>query len=160
MNPRLAIISGPLKGRVITLADEAVSIGRESSNQIFLSDASASRRHSLITREGEAYRIQDLESLNSTFVNDVPIKERTLEHGDRVKIGDSQMLFLLHARFKPRPLRRAQNPRRQRRDDSATRGRRVSPDGARPLRLNEDQHDDQRAAQSRRTRTTLARIDF
>jgi Nif-specific regulatory protein len=29
-------------------------------------------------------------------VNDVPVKSRLLEHGDRVRIGDSQFLFLTH----------------------------------------------------------------
>src|SRR4030095_3362702 len=34
--------------------------------------------------------------LNGTFVNDVPIKQRQLNHGDRIRIGDTQFLFLLH----------------------------------------------------------------
>ena len=40
--------------------------------------------------------ILDLESLNGTFINDVPVKRRALHHGDRVRIGDSQFLFLMH----------------------------------------------------------------
>jgi hypothetical protein len=40
--------------------------------------------------------ITDLDSLTGTFVNDVPVKSRRLEHGDRVRIGDSQFLFLKH----------------------------------------------------------------
>jgi Nif-specific regulatory protein len=40
--------------------------------------------------------ILDLESLNGTFINDVPVKRRTLQHGDRLRIGDSQFLFLMH----------------------------------------------------------------
>jgi Nif-specific regulatory protein len=40
--------------------------------------------------------LTDLESLNGTFVNDVPVKSRLLEHGDRVRIGDSQFVFLIH----------------------------------------------------------------
>src|SRR5437879_11445937 len=31
-----------------------------------------------------------------TFINDVPVKRRALQHGDRVRIGDSQFLFLMH----------------------------------------------------------------
>jgi Nif-specific regulatory protein len=95
MNPRLTAIAGPLKGMVFTLTEEEVSIGRESSNGLCIADSSVSRRHCTIKREGEAFTIFDMESLNSTFVNDLPIKERLLQHGDRIKIGDSLLLFHL-----------------------------------------------------------------
>jgi Nif-specific regulatory protein len=38
--------------------------------------------------------LTDLESFNGTSVNDVPVKERLLQHGDRIRIGDSSFLFL------------------------------------------------------------------
>jgi Nif-specific regulatory protein len=96
MNPRLTSIAGPLKGMVFTLTEAEVSIGRESANGLCIADSSVSRRHCLIKRDGEAFTIFDQESLNSTFVNDMPIKERVLQHGDRIKIGDSLLLFHLH----------------------------------------------------------------
>ncbi len=95
MYPRLAAIAGPLKGRTFKLDEDETSIGRESASQICLSDPSVSRRHSIIKLEGELFKISDLESLNGTFVNDVPVKERFLEHGDRVRIGDHTFSFLL-----------------------------------------------------------------
>ena len=96
MTPRLTAIGGPLKGTVFTLTEAEVCIGRESSNGLCIADSSVSRRHCRIEREAEAFTIFDLDSLNSTFVNDVPIKERQLEHGDRVKIGDSLFYFHLY----------------------------------------------------------------
>ncbi len=96
MNPRLAAIAGRLKGTVYSINDESVVIGRETAADLCIADASISRRHSQIQKEGEQFFITDLESLNGTFVNDVPVKRRPLEHGDRVRIGDSQFLFLLH----------------------------------------------------------------
>ena len=95
MNPRLAVIAGPLKGKTFTLVEAETSIGRESASGICLSDPSVSRRHCTITKEGELFKVNDLESLNGTFVNDVPIKERFLEHGDRVRVGDYTFSFLL-----------------------------------------------------------------
>jgi Nif-specific regulatory protein len=95
MNPRLAAIAGPLKGKSFTLVEKETSVGRESANRICLSDPSVSRRHCTIRQEGGLFKISDLESLNGTFVNDVPIKERFLEHGDRVRIGDYTFSFLL-----------------------------------------------------------------
>ncbi len=94
MNPRLTAIGGPLKGTVFTLTEAEVCIGRESSNGLCIADSSVSRRHCRIKRDGDDYTIFDLESLNSTFVNDLPVKQRALAHGDRIKIGDS--LFLFH----------------------------------------------------------------
>ncbi|MGA9994338.1 MAG: sigma 54-interacting transcriptional regulator [Pyrinomonadaceae bacterium] len=96
MKPRLATVAGPLKGTIFALSEEEVSIGRESSNKLCIADRSLSRRHSLIKREGDEFKLSDLESLNGTFVNDVPIKQRTLTHGDRIKVGDSLFLFLQH----------------------------------------------------------------
>jgi len=95
MTPRLATIAGPLKGKIFTLTEEENSIGRESANLICLSDASVSRRHCVIKQEGALFKISDLESLNGTFVNDVPVKDRFLEHGDRLRIGDYTFSFLL-----------------------------------------------------------------
>jgi len=96
MNPRLTAISGRLKGNVFTFEDLPVVIGRETSATLCVADASVSRRHSQIEREAEHFVIEDLESLNGTFVNDVPVKRRQLQHGDRVRIGDSQFIFLTH----------------------------------------------------------------
>lgn len=95
MEPRLSAISGKLKGGLFTISIDAFVIGRESAANLCIADASVSRRHSLIEKKSEGFTITDLESLNGTFVNDVPVRSRKLEHGDRVRIGESQFLFLL-----------------------------------------------------------------
>ena len=96
MKPRLAAIAGKLKGSVFPLHDEPVVIGREAAAAVCLADASVSRRHSRLEQNGDQFWISDLQSLNGTFVNDVPVKQRALLHGDRIRIGDTQFLFLLH----------------------------------------------------------------
>ena len=96
MNPRLTAITGRLKGSVFTIDDLPVVIGRETTATLCIADASVSRRHSQIEKEDGHFLIADLESLNGTFVNDVPVKRRKLQHGDRVRIGDSQFIFLTH----------------------------------------------------------------
>src|SRR6185503_2943037 len=40
------------------------------------------------------FKILDLDSFNGTFVNDVPIKEQRLNHGDQITVGDTLLLFL------------------------------------------------------------------
>ncbi len=96
MNPRLTAIAGRLKGSVFTIEDLPVVIGRDTTATLCLADASVSRRHSQIEKEEQDFVILDLESLNGTFINDVPVKRRKLQHGDRVRIGDSLFLFLMH----------------------------------------------------------------
>lgn len=96
MNPRFVAVAGPLSGTVFTLTEEETVVGREASSQIPITNISVSRRHCLIKRDADQFKLSDLESLNGTFVNDVPIKERLLNHGDRIRIGDTLFLFLLH----------------------------------------------------------------
>ncbi len=90
----LEAIAGPLKGSTIPLVEEPVSIGREPTNQVALLDAAVSRRHCLIRCEDGEFKIQDLNSRNSTFVNGVPVTERTLSSGDEIKIGNSLFVFV------------------------------------------------------------------
>src|SRR3982750_3915653 len=95
MEPRLAAISGKLKGAIFAIDEDAIVIGRETAANLCIADSSVSRRHSSIEKSDDVFFISDLESLNGTFVNDVPVKRRELEHGDRIRIGDSQFLFLI-----------------------------------------------------------------
>ena len=91
----LEALTGPLKGNSIPLSEPEISIGREPSNQISLLDASVSRRHCLIRQEDGQFKIQDLQSRNSTFVNGVPVTERILDSGDEIKVGNSVLVFVL-----------------------------------------------------------------
>ena len=49
----------------------------------------------MITRNAGQFKIQDLNSRNSTFVNGVPVTERILASGDEIKIGNSLFVFVL-----------------------------------------------------------------
>ncbi|HEX7334105.1 MAG TPA: sigma 54-interacting transcriptional regulator [Pyrinomonadaceae bacterium] len=91
---RLIAVSGPTEGTTFALTETEVSIGREPSNLICVNDHSVSRRHCLIRREGESFRIVDLESYNGTFVNAVPVGEQSLDHGDQIAVGSVRFLFL------------------------------------------------------------------
>jgi len=52
-------------------------------------------KHCLIRIEEGHFKIQDLNSRNSTFVNGVPVTERILGSGDEIKVGNSLFLFVL-----------------------------------------------------------------
>jgi len=94
MNPKLIVISGPLEGVVFALSEDETSIGREASNQVCLAHPSVSRHHCAIIRDGDQFQLNDLGSLNSTYLNGVPVKEQRLKSSDRIRVGDSLLLFL------------------------------------------------------------------
>ena len=95
MNPRLLGIAGPFNGNMVTLAGGEISIGREPSNHLWTVDPALSRRHCLVTRDGEQVTIRDLDSRNGIVVNGMPVKEQPLRHGDQISIGDSVLVFLV-----------------------------------------------------------------
>jgi len=90
---RLEAISGPLKGKIFSLAEGEISIGRDPTNQISLLDSLVSRRHCIIRKEDTAFRLLDLESRNSTFVSGVPVRDRVLIPGDQIRVGNSVLIF-------------------------------------------------------------------
>src|SRR5882724_4584597 len=94
MNPRLVAVNGSKKGATFPLASEEITIGRESASSISLNHASVSRRHCLIRREHDDFKVFDLDSYNGTFVNGIPVKEQTLIHADQLRIGSIELLFL------------------------------------------------------------------
>ncbi len=90
---RLEAVSGPLKGKLFPLSGDEVSIGRDPSNEISLLDSLVSRRHCVIRRDTDGFRLQDLESRNNTFIGGVPVRERVLVHGDQIRVGNSILVF-------------------------------------------------------------------
>jgi two-component system, NtrC family, response regulator HydG len=103
MNPRIVGIGGPFKGTTFPLpAAGEVSIGRDSSNQIWIADSALSRRHCQVAGNGAKFTVRDLGSRNGTLVNGVPVEERELRHGDQICVGGSLLLFLIEQNEVPR----------------------------------------------------------
>jgi transcriptional regulator with GAF, ATPase, and Fis domain len=96
MKPRLLAISGSMTGTVQPLIDGRLSIGREESSQLCLSDPAVSEKHSAIRQKGLQFQLIDLDSQNGTFVNGIPIRRRNIDHGDTIRIGSSELVFLTH----------------------------------------------------------------
>ncbi len=95
MDPRLIALDGPLKGSFFSINVPEFSIGRKGSSNIIIADYSISRQHCVLKQEESGFVISDLGSQNGTFVNGVPIRERMIQHGDRIQIGNSLLLFLI-----------------------------------------------------------------
>jgi Nif-specific regulatory protein len=95
MNPVLVALFGPLKGSIFRWDEEEITIGRDSSNSLSINDALVSRTHCKITKISNQFLIQDLDSRNGIFVDDIPVRKGNLQHGNQLAIGDSLFLFLL-----------------------------------------------------------------
>ncbi len=94
LHPRLVALSRSFEGQVFDLSSAAFTVGRQSSNSLQLPHASVSRRHCVFRIDDAGCHLRDLDSSCGTFVNDVPVSERRLEHGDSVRVGEDLFLFL------------------------------------------------------------------
>jgi len=93
LNPRLLAVAGPLAGSTFDLAADPVSLGRHKDNALQIRDLAVSRQHCVVTPEGDRFVLRDLESRHGTFVNGLPVHERTLAPGDQVQVGGSLFRF-------------------------------------------------------------------
>jgi hypothetical protein len=93
--PALVVRSGGGRaGETFQPAGERTVIGRSPDCDIFLDDVTVSRRHAVLVREGNSFRIEDRGSLNGTYLNRSRIESATLEDGDELQIGKYRLTFL------------------------------------------------------------------
>lgn len=76
-------------------ASQPIRIGRGSGCQILLSDPLSSRTHAIISYEEGSWVASDADSRNGTLVNDKRIVSVHLNHGDRIQVGSTEILFEL-----------------------------------------------------------------
>jgi Nif-specific regulatory protein len=96
MRPRLLVISGSKTGTVRPLIDGHITIGLDASDELCPMDAAVSRRQCTIDQVGEEFEIVDPGSHNGTFVNGIPVRQKVIVHGDRIRAGKSELAFLVH----------------------------------------------------------------
>jgi hypothetical protein len=81
-------------GESFPLAGDRVTIGRRPDSEVFLDDVTVSRDHALIVRRGGDWHLDDLGSLNGTYVNRHRIETHRLADGDELQIGKYKLTFL------------------------------------------------------------------
>jgi hypothetical protein len=94
--PALVVRSGGGRaGEHFVPQGERTTIGRSPENDIFLDDVTVSRKHAVLLQQDDGYHIEDLGSLNGTFLNRKRIESSAkLENGDEVQIGKYKLTFL------------------------------------------------------------------
>lgn len=88
----LEIITGPDQGNVIALKNPLSIIGRKGAD-ININDPKISARHASIEILEDNITLRDLESINGVFLDDVRVTQARISPGDRVKIGDTELVF-------------------------------------------------------------------
>jgi transcriptional regulator with GAF, ATPase, and Fis domain len=97
VNPRLVATAGVTKGTVWAVND-GLTLGRDSSNQLEVRDPAVSRRHCAVSKVGRGlFELADGDSHNGTFVNGAKVSRKVIQHGDRIRIGSSEYVFLTGA---------------------------------------------------------------
>jgi phosphoglycolate phosphatase-like HAD superfamily hydrolase len=98
--PHLSVLDGAEidKGKNLRIpADGGVTIGRDTTADLALYDARASRLHLRVEVREDGIWAVDLHSKNGTFVNSNPVTEHRLQPGDHVRVGDTVLLFVTEA---------------------------------------------------------------
>ncbi len=92
--PALVIrAGGGREGESFAVDGERMSVGRRPDSDVFLDDVTVSRDHALLIRRGDGWHLDDLGSLNGTYVNRQRIESQRLEEGDELQIGKYKLTF-------------------------------------------------------------------
>jgi len=89
----VVVARGPNAGSTYLVDADSVTVGRHPDSTIFLDDITVSRRHSVIEREGDGYRIRDVGSLNGTYVNHDRVDQAAITNGDEIQVGRFVLVF-------------------------------------------------------------------
>jgi hypothetical protein len=89
----LVVQRGPTAGARYLLAAERTTAGRHPDSDIFLDDATVSRKHAEFLRQEGHFLVRDAAALNGTYVNRSRIDEIVLRDGDEVQIGKYRLVF-------------------------------------------------------------------
>ena len=92
--PEALLLSEADNGQAVNFRLTALTyIGRSEDNQLRLLDPGVSRRHVLVMATPGGYTIRDLGSQNGTYVNGTRVDESPLTDGDRITIGEINLVF-------------------------------------------------------------------
>ncbi|CAN2199440.1 Forkhead-associated (FHA) domain [Candidatus Nanopelagicaceae bacterium] len=90
----IVVHRGASKGARFLIAQDRSSIGRSPESEIFLDDVTVSRSHAVIERTATSFTLNDLGSLNGTYINNQSLKSTALVCGDEIQIGKFHLIFI------------------------------------------------------------------
>ena len=91
----LVVRRGPNAGSTYVLDRDETTLGRHPDSNIFLDDVTVSRRHARVRRVDVRYELDDVGSLNGTYVDHRRIDTATLHDLAEVQVGRYVLTFVL-----------------------------------------------------------------
>ncbi|MHC5051479.1 MAG: sigma 54-interacting transcriptional regulator, partial [Planctomycetota bacterium] len=104
----LTLLGGPAALSRIPIDKDLVVLGRSPKADIKIHDRKASASHCRIEKTPSGFRIFDLESQNGTWLNGRRVRRRTLQPGDVIAVGTTELRFEEEA---PPPLDKRRDPK-------------------------------------------------
>lgn len=90
---RLLCMTGPRKGTVVYLSGKRILLGRGDKVDIQINDVKISREHAEFTLVDNHYTVTDLNTQNGIIVNDTKEKQKVLEDGMKIVIGQTVLKY-------------------------------------------------------------------
>ena len=78
--------------KVVPIGGKPIGIGRSPDNDIPVDNLAVSNHHARVFFEAGRLVVEDLDSLNGTFVNDLRVERATLHDGDAIHIGKHRIV--------------------------------------------------------------------
>ncbi|MCK5566928.1 MAG: FHA domain-containing protein [Actinomycetia bacterium] len=89
----LLVIKGPNIGDKFFIEKDEFLIGRSPESDVLLDDITVSRKHAILRKDADNYRLTDAGSLNGSYLNGNIVEEAVLSNGDRIQIGKYIFLY-------------------------------------------------------------------
>ncbi|HWZ17475.1 MAG TPA: FHA domain-containing protein, partial [Ktedonobacteraceae bacterium] len=112
----IRFLTGPLAGRTFELSKPIITIGRDNSNDIFVTDPKVSRFHARLLWINGSWIIEKVSQTSNVSVNQQRVQQSIIFDNNVVSLGDdSSFLFLLpsiqvNAQLKERQFLKPQSP--------------------------------------------------
>jgi hypothetical protein len=93
---QLVVTRGATAGSRYALEPGETTIGRHPDSDIFLDDVTVSRRHArVITKGSGQYMVEDVGSLNGTYLDGDRVETAALREGAQVQVGKFRLVFVI-----------------------------------------------------------------
>ena len=91
--PRFILYDGKTVKAVYSVNKAEMLVGRSPDCDIFIDDQTVSRVHAKVVSKPEKIVVEDMNSLNGTYINEDAVKRGHIEHKDNVTFGNVTLVF-------------------------------------------------------------------